>query len=92
MSIGEEDKSLALRPSEDPRRKEVLVISNLSTKEQESRLVILEMVRGVEGQLAELRDIQLPGENKEGHAETPLLDAFVDGFRMGVIDRGGVLL
>ncbi len=50
------------------------------------------MVRDVEGQLAELRDIQLPSDNEEGHAETPLLDAFVDGFRMGVIDRGAVTL
>ena len=92
MIVGEEGKLPASRPSEDPRRKEVLVISNLSTREQESRLVIFEMVRDVEGQLAELRDIQLPGENEEGHAETPLLDAFVDGFRMGVIDRGAVML
>jgi hypothetical protein len=70
----------------------VLVISNLSIREQESRLVIFEMIRDVEGQLAELIDIRLPSENGEGHAETPLLDAFVDGFRMGVSDRGAVML
>ena len=92
MVVGDEGAPLASRPSLDPKRKEVLVISNLSTREQESQLVIFEMVRDVEGQLAELRDIQLPDENEEGHAETPLLDAFVDGFRMGVSDRGGVML
>ena len=92
MIVGEEGEPPSSRPSQDPKRKEVLVISNLSTSEQESRLVIFEMVRDVEGQLAELRDIQLPGENEESHAETPLLDAFVDGFRMGVIDRGAVML
>ena len=83
MVVGEEDKPPAPRPSEDPKCKEVLVISNRSTSEQESRLVIFEMVRDVEGQLAELRDIQLPSVNEKSHAETPLLDAFVDGFRMG---------
>lgn len=50
------------------------------------------MARDVEGQLAELRDMQRPSESGEGHAETPLLDAFVDGFRMGMIDRGAVML
>jgi hypothetical protein len=92
MIVGEEDGPPASRPSQDPRRKEVLVISNRSTREQESRLVIFEMVRDVEGKLAELKDIQLPGENEERHAETPLLDAFVDGFRMGLIDHGDVML
>ncbi len=50
------------------------------------------MVTDVEGQLAELRDIQLPGGNEKGHAETPLLGAFVDGFRMGVSDREAMML
>ena len=55
-------------------------------------MVIFEMVRDVEGQLADLRDIQLPGRSEASHAETPLLDAFVDGFRMGMTDRGAVML
>lgn len=92
MIVGEEGRPTASRPSQDPKRKEVLVISNLLTRKQRSRLVIFEMIRDVEGQLTELRDIQLPDENGEGHAETPLLDAFADGFRMGMIDRGAVPL
>ena len=46
------------------------------------------MVRDVEGELTELRDLQLHGEYGEGLAETPLLDAFADGFYMGKLNHG----
>jgi hypothetical protein len=87
MSIGEGTLPES-RPSQDPARKEVLLVSNLTIRDRCSRVVIFEMVRDVEGELTELRDLQLPGEYNKGLAETPLLDAFADGFYMGMIDRG----
>ena len=76
------------RPSQDPARKEVLLVSELMIRDHCSRVAIFEMVRDVKGELTELRDLQLPGEYDQGQAETPLLDAFADGFYMGMIDRG----
>ena len=77
-----------LRPSQDPARKEVLLISSLTTKDYRNRVVIFEMARDVNDKLTELRDVRSSGEYDEGHAEPPLLDAFVDGCRMGTMDRG----
>jgi hypothetical protein len=76
------------RPSQDPARKEVLLVSELMLRDHCSRVAIFEMVRDVEGELTEPRDLQLPGEYEEGHAETPLLDAFADGFYMGQLSHG----
>ena len=76
------------RPSQDPARKEVLLVSNLTIRDHRSRVVIFEMVRDVKGELTELRDLQLPGEYDQGQAETPLLDAFADGLYTSMIDRG----
>jgi hypothetical protein len=83
MSIAEEGKPLEMRPSKDPKRKEVLVISSLSIKGCQGRMVIFEMIRDGEGHLADLRELQLPGEDGGGSMESPLLDAFVAGFRRG---------
>ena len=76
------------RPSQDPARKEVLLVSNLTIRDHRSRMVIFKMVRDVEGELTELRDLQLHGEYGEGQAETPLLDAFADGFYIGKLNHG----
>ena len=87
MNTGE-GKPPELRPSQDPALKEVLLISSLTVKEHRNRAVIFEMVRDVKGELTELRDLRLAGKYDEGQAETPLLDAFADGFYMGTMDRG----
>jgi hypothetical protein len=87
MSAGEA-RSPESRPSQDPDRKEVLLVSSLVIKGHRNRLVVFEMGRDADGKLTELKDLQLPGEYEEGRTRTPLLDAFADGFYMGIIDPG----
>ncbi len=83
MSVAQEGQPLQSRPSQDPHRKEVLFISNRIFRTHQTRLAILEMVRDAEGWLTELSEIDLRDELNEGEAESPLLDAFIDGFRLG---------
>lgn len=70
--------------TQDPNRKEVLFISSLEVREPRATLVMFEMVRdsGDEDRLVELRELQLI-DTDAGEVESPLLSAFVDGFRVG---------
>ena len=86
MSTGE-GRPPESRPSQDPARKEVLLVSDLTIRDHRSRVVIFGMVRGVEDELSELRDLPLPGEYDEGQAEAPLLGAFADGVYMGELNQ-----
>lgn len=70
-------------PSQDPQRKEVLIVSGLSGligHRQQVHLAIYEMVRNAQGALRELRDYNFPDDPKMV-ADTPLLEAFLDGYR-----------
>jgi len=69
-------------PSQDPKRKEVLVIVNFHAQRQNMQMVMLEMVRDTEGQLVALPELQRSGQAGE-HAESPLVTAFVRGFQVG---------
>ncbi len=82
MSAASEGKLPDVPPSQDPNRKEVLIITSLKLEGQQTGMVILEMVRDAEGQLTELRDFQRT-EGGEERVESPLLSAFVQGFRAG---------
>ena len=69
--------NLAIRPSRDPKRIEVLLIACLDILKNEQTVASLEYVRDRKGNLTELRDFSLP----EGvTAESPLLPAFVAGY------------
>jgi hypothetical protein len=87
MSIAELDKPPAVRPSQDPERIEVIMVSNLAVQEAptrvESRMAILEMIRDAEGRLTDLNALGLAEESAEGHVENSLLDAFVVGYLAG---------
>jgi len=83
MSTAGKNKPIIRRPSHDPDRKEVLLISHSRIKERRNGMVIFEMVRDVEGRLADLKEFQLAAEGEGGRVESPLLDAFVAGFRLG---------
>lgn len=75
-------KQLEVSPSQDPRRVEVLAISNYQPDKEKTRLAVFEILRDAAGELREIR----PYEHREGevgHAESPLLDAFVSGFEKG---------
>jgi len=71
-----------MRPSQDPQRKEVLMVNGLGRligKSRRVHLAIYEMVRDKQGTLREIRDYTFP-DDPEAVADTPLLEAFLTGF------------
>jgi Protein of unknown function (DUF2958) len=79
MSEGSEEMTKHRRPSNDPNRKEVLIVSAIQVKEQKKLLKILEIVRDSDEEVV-LKEVS-PSEGKEGSVELPLLEAFVEGFQ-----------
>lgn len=70
-------------PSEDPSRKEVLIIYGLSVKEREAELVLLEMIRDRGGQLIEIKEF--PHTDVDNMTvESPLLTTFVAAYEAGM--------
>jgi hypothetical protein len=80
MSVANEGKLPENRPSQDPNRKEVLIISGLELKGLKKSLKLFEMVRNENKQVVDLPELSSP-QGKEGAIEIPLLDAFAQGFR-----------
>ena len=85
MSMSEGDKPPTMPPSQDPNRKEVLTISGLQVDNQRLSMVVFEMIRNPEGRLTELKSFE-PAPKDEMSAESPLLEAFVFGFAMGLLN------
>ena len=69
------------KPSQDPKRREVLIISSVRLHDRQQRAVVIEMLRDSAGTLRELRDVSF--ETDSPLAESPLLNAFVDGYTQG---------
>ncbi len=88
MSVAASDKPPSTPPSQDPQRKEILSIACLNVPEDELHLVVLEMVRDGTGDLVELKPFE-PSQEQGIQAESPLLAAFVEGFRVGRSGRPG---
>lgn len=84
MSLIQEDEVPATPPSEDPDRKEVLIISGKDISLQETHMIICEMIRDDQGVLTDIRDLE--GEDTEQALEFPLLNAFIDGFSVATYD------
>jgi hypothetical protein len=81
MSMPSEDKPSEIRPSQDPSRKEVLIISAIQMTERKKQMEIFEILRDSSEQVVSLERF-LPGtEKKDGAVDIPLLDAFVHGFQ-----------
>lgn len=78
MSIATRGKPPDLRPSQDPDRKEVLIISALELKGGKKQLRIYEMVRNANNEVLDLAEMSAPPGQEA--VEVPLLDAFVQGF------------
>lgn len=85
LSIRNEDGLPEIPPSADPNRIEVLAITGLDLTKQHTSMLLLEMVRNDQDKLVELREQMQasPGHEAGYSAESPLLDAFVTGFRAG---------
>lgn len=80
MSEESEDKPAKVRPSDDPDRIEVLIVSAIQVKEQKKLLKILEILRDRNKKVVGLKEF-LPDKEKEATVEIPLLEAFVQGFQ-----------
>jgi len=81
MSVASQEKPPNMRPSQDPNRKEVLIVSGLELKRQQKYLRIFEMVRNPSQRVVDLAELS-PPHDKDGRIEIPLLDAFAQGFRL----------
>lgn len=80
MSAASKDKPPEMRPSQDPQRKEVLIISGLELKTRRKQLRIFEMVRNPSKRVVDLQELT-PTSGRGGEIEIPLLDAFAQGFQ-----------
>lgn len=76
------DNELAMLPSEDPNRIEVLLIAGLHLIQALHSVVVLEMVRDEADQLIDLREHKRHIE--QGQVASPLLHAFLLGYQAGL--------
>ncbi|MFL5629220.1 MAG: hypothetical protein ACJ788_26875 [Ktedonobacteraceae bacterium] len=74
--------NITIRPSQDPKRIEVLAIGCLDVLTKEQKVTTLEYVRDEKGNLIEIKDVVLPDGKTVGRAEGPLLPAFVAGYNL----------
>lgn len=81
MSVSTTDKPPHVLPSQDPHRKEILVVSRLTVQPPQTEMVIYEMKRNSVNKLIQLEEIEKSGTSKnEAVTESPLLEAFAIGF------------
>jgi hypothetical protein len=81
MSVATEDKPPESRPSQDPNRKELLVISGIELKDYKKHMRVLEILRDRHEQVAGFEEFVPDEEKKDESIEVPLLDAFIHGFQ-----------
>jgi hypothetical protein len=70
------------RPSEDPNRKEVLIISSMQIKERKKQMKVFEILRDSHDKVVSLEEFLREEKKTDESVDLPLLDAFVDGFQM----------
>ncbi len=80
MSMGSKENPPKMRPSEDPERMEVLIVSGLQIEGNKKNLMLFQMHRDNQNRLVDLREIK-PPEERGGEVDVPLLDAFIQGFQ-----------
>lgn len=69
-------------PSEDPNRQEVLIISNVELQNgKKHNMALFEMIRDENKRVCETREVEVPVQPGSEKVESPLLDAFVAGYR-----------
>jgi hypothetical protein len=70
-------------PSEDPARKEALVVSHLDAQTNEARIILREMIRDADGHLTEIRALHEDDQRAGRRLDSPLLQAFASGYATG---------
>ncbi len=81
MSAAVGGKIPDLPPSKDPRRVEVLIITSLTVAPKETDILLFELVRDPQGHLLDVKETAHPTE--KGSYESPLMDAFLQGYQLG---------
>ncbi len=81
MSVATEDKQANMIPSQDPEKKEVLIISAVQIKENKKQSKVLEIFRDSDEKVVSLEEFLPQEKKKDESVEIPLLDAFVQGFQ-----------
>jgi len=82
MSVANEDTPVDVRPPDDPERIEVLIVSAVKVESQKRQLKLFEVLRGNHEKVIGFKEFSPDEEKKDGSVDTPLLDAFVFGFKM----------
>ena len=72
-------RNIDIRPSQDPKRIEVLLINSLDARTQEENMLTFEVIRDRNGKAANLKDWKLPDK---GSAKGILLPAFQKGYQV----------
>jgi hypothetical protein len=68
-------------PSQDPKRKEILIVSQLVLHTAQANLFVFEMLRNQRGKLTAVRELHSADDITA--INSPLLNAFVFGFELG---------
>lgn len=84
MSEAPMDKPPTVSPSQDPNRKEILTVSDLTVADFQVRIVVFEMVRDRQGKLTEVKAFASFADPLV-NAQSPLLEALLFGFAMGLV-------
>lgn len=79
LSQAQKGKLPDVPPSQDPQRKEVLIVDGVEARSRQARVAIYEMLRDEQGNLREIRELKLPDDSSSS-ADNPLLEAFLTGF------------
>ena len=87
MSLMTGDKAPERRPSQDPDRQEVLLITQMDVHHRQQGLAIFEMIRDAAYELQALNRYSFEGAVGEERMDSPLLDAFVWGYGAGLSSR-----
>lgn len=79
LSHAQDGKLPDVPPSQDPQRKEVLIVDGVEARSRRARAAIYEMLRDEQGKLREIREFRLPDDSSTS-SDSPLLEAFLTGF------------
>jgi hypothetical protein len=68
-----------IRPSLDPKRIEVLMVTYLDTATKEQKMISIEIVRNKQEKVIDLKEMSMPEVDR---IESPLLSAFLKGYQL----------
>ncbi len=88
MSVAGRAGGTVTRPSLDPSRIEVLVVSELDLQNKKTNMLLFEMVRDEKRELVEIRPY-LENHAKGGETKSYLLEAFIRGYYESIAETNG---